>query len=122
MNRTTFELIGDRYLDTQFEEDYIEELEAELKGRNIVGLRRIVYEYIAASSLWWNFLWWEWGSLNEKDVKIEWIQNLVFFTSAGFLGYYFVGFKFCIFVVCILHLCTMLMGISLRAGTKLTKR
>lgn len=86
MDRSTFSIIGDRYLDTQHDDDYIQSLEAELKRRGVTGPYRWLLEYVAASSLWWNILWWDWSDLNEEDIKIGWQQNLVVFGVAALVG------------------------------------
>ena len=121
MKQSTFSIIGERYLDTQHDSEYIAGLEKELEDRGIVGIRRWVLEYIAASSLWWNILWWDWCNLDEKDIKIGWVQNLVcFFIPALVFGYILnviVGVS--IFIG--LHLLTTKIGFGLRQGSKLNK-
>lgn len=121
MNRSTFSIIGDRYLDTQHEQTYIESLEAELRSRGVTGIYRWILEYIAASGLWWNILWWDWSSLNEKDVKIGWVQNLVLFGLATLIISFMFGVFAGISAFLVLHLLTTWIGFSLRAGTKLSK-
>lgn len=121
MNRSTFSIIGDRYLDTQHDDKYIENLEAELRSRGVTGVYRWFLEYVAASSFWWNILWWDWCSLNEKDIKIGWSHNLVVFGgSALFAGFMF-GATFGVSTFVVLHLLTTWVGFGLRAGTKLNK-
>ncbi len=116
---STFELIGERYLDTQHDDEYLTRLEAELARRRVVGPGRWGREYIAASSLWWNIIWWDWVSLNEEDVRLGWRLNMVLFGAAAlvagvmsksFLGGIagFVGF----------HILTTCIGFGLRQGTK----
>ena len=121
MNRSTFSIIGDRYLDTQHDDEYIERLESELRERGVTGFYRWLLEYIAASSLWWNILWWGWCDLNEKDIKMGWVQNLIVFGLAaivfGFIFNLYVGLG--AFIA--LHLLTTWVGFGLRAGTKLNK-
>jgi len=121
MDRSTFSIIGDRYLDTQHDDEYIQGLESELRRRGVTGLHRWLLEYIAASSLWWNILWWDWCDLNEKDIKIGWVQNLVVFGLAAL----FVAIVFNLYagvaVFIGLHLLTTWLGFGLRAGTKLNK-
>lgn len=122
MNRSTFSIIGDRYLDTQHDDEYIQGLESELKRRGVTGLYRWVLEYIAASSLWWNVLWWDWYDLNERDVKIGWIQNLVVFGLASVTASFIVSFTFGVGVFLALHILTTWLGFGLRSGTKLNKQ
>ena len=104
MERSTFSIIGDRYLDTQFDNEYIEGLEAELKARGITGVRRWVLEYVAASSLWWNIIWWDWCDLNEKDVKIGWQQNIVGFGFLSLVMAFFISISAGLITFLILHL------------------
>lgn len=119
--RSTFSLIGDRYLDTQHDAAYIENLERELKRRRVVGLRRIILEYIAASSLWWNVLWWDWCDLNERDIKLGWAQNLVVFGLAAIVAGLIGGLGVAFLCVLAVHFATLAMGLGLRSGTKLNK-
>lgn len=118
--RSTFSIIGDRYLDTQHDSSYIASLEGELKSRGIVGLKRVVFEYIAASSLWWNILWWELWDLDENDMKVGWFLNIPFFlVPAIIIGvlYNLLGF---LLTVLVLHSLTLIIGLGLRVGTKQT--
>ena len=115
--RTTFEIIGDRYLDTQFESEYINQLEVELKLRGVTGTKRLILEYLAASSLWWNVLWWEWVSLNELDVKLGWKQNFVFFGSISLAVWFFLGFTAAVAAFIVVHIATTCLGFLLRRGT-----
>lgn len=122
MNRSTFSIIGDRYLDTQHDDEYIQGLESELKRRGVTGLYRWVLEYIAASSLWWNVLWWDWCDLNERDVKIGWTQNLVVFGLASVAASFIFSLTFGVGVFLALHILTTWLGFGLRSGTKLNKQ
>ena len=122
MNRSTFSIIGDRYLDTQHDDEYIQGLESELKHRGVTGLYRWVLEYIAASSLWWNVLWWDWCDLNERDIKIGWTQNLVVFGLASVTASFIFSFTFGVGVFLALHIFTTWLGFGLRSGTKLNKQ
>ena len=120
-NRTLFSIIGDRYLDTQHDHEYIERLELELKRRNIVGFKRVLYEYLAASSLWWNIFWWDWEDLDERDVRFGWNQNLVIFSIIGLLTGLFFNWSIALLTVIAIHLLTLKVGLSLRKGTKPNK-
>ena len=51
-----FSMIGERYLDTQHSTEYIQRIELRLKEFGIVGVKRWLLEYVAASAFWWNFL------------------------------------------------------------------
>ena len=42
--RSTFSLIGDRYLDTQHDAEYIASLERELQVRGVVGVKRVSWQ------------------------------------------------------------------------------
>jgi len=116
-DKSTFALIGERYLDTQHDASYIRELEAELATRGIVGLRRAIYEYIAAGALWWNFLWADWVGLDERDVRIGWLTNAVVFGVVALLTGYFMGLTAAIVSVVVLHGLTVGLGLAGRAGT-----
>ncbi|WP_213608149.1 hypothetical protein [Pseudoalteromonas sp.] len=122
MNRSTFSIIGERYLDTQHDDEYIQGLESELKLRGVTGLYRWLLEYIAASSLWWNVLWWDWCDLNERDVKIGWTQNLVVFGLASVAASFIFSLTFGVGVFLALHILTTWLGFGLRSGTKLNKQ
>ncbi|WP_346840061.1 hypothetical protein [Microbulbifer sp. SAOS-129_SWC] len=122
MDRSTFSIIGDRYLDTQHDDEYIDNLESELRERGVTGIYRWLLEYIAASSLWWNILWWDWCDLNEKDIKIGWVQNLVAFGLSAIVAAFVVGFYAGVGTFLALHILTTWVGFGLRAGTKLNKR
>jgi hypothetical protein len=121
MNRSTFSIIGDRYLDTQHDAEYIENLEAELRSRGVTGIYRWALEYVAASSFWWNILWWDWCDLNEKDIKIGWVQNLVVFGVVALVAAFMFGIYVGVLAFLVLHLVTTWVGFGLRAGTKLNK-
>jgi hypothetical protein len=114
---STFSLIGERYLDTQHDPSYIARLEAELERRGIVGLRRVLYEYVAASGLWWNVFWWNWCSLNERDVRLGWTLNLVLFGVAGIVVALASRFAVGLLAVVVLHVLTLWVGFGLRKGT-----
>lgn len=116
---STFSLIGDRYLDTQHDDDYIDSIERQLRSRGIVGVKRVIVEYIAASSLWWNVIWWEWGSLDERDVKAGWGCNLVVFAVAAVVSGALWGLWASLFCVLACHGATLWIGLGLRSGTKL---
>ncbi len=75
MARSTFSLIGERYLDTELDERDIHYLEQELRQRGVVGWRRWWREYLAATGLWWNVFWWEWQELNEDHIQYGWRLN-----------------------------------------------
>jgi hypothetical protein len=117
-NRSTFSLIGDRYLDTQHDATYIQSLESELSRRGIVGAKRVAYEYVAASSLWWNFLWMDWVGLNERDVRVGWISNLVLFGICAGAATFFFGPLWAVATFLALHVLTTWMGLELRAGSR----
>ena len=120
-SRTLFSLIGDRYLDTQHDQEYIDRLESELKRRNIVGFKRVLCEYLAASSLWWNILWWDWEDLDERDVRFGWNQNLIVFGIIGLLIGFFASWNIALITVIVIHLLTLRIGLDLRKGTKPNK-
>lgn len=114
---TNFALIGERYLDTQFEPEYIVALEAELAGRGVRGPKRLAYEYVATSSLWWNVFWWEWRSLTEFDVRFGWLSNLVVFgIASGILWLWFDVWAAMVGLLS-LHLLTISIGLKLRQST-----
>lgn len=118
-NRTTLSIIGDRYLDIKFDDEYVNSIEVELKQRGVSGLYRWVLEYIAASSLWWSLLWWDRCELSAKDMKIGWGQNiLVFGLSAGLMALIFniyVG----LIILLTAHLTTLWLGLRIRSATRL---
>jgi len=119
-DRPIFDLIGDRYLDYQFDEEYIRDLESELRSRGIVGIKRCLLEYIAASSLWWNVIWWDWNSLNAWDIKLGWLLNLELFGLLSLLIGIVIGIDAGMVCFLFLHLCTTGLGLLLRAGTRKT--
>ncbi|MFN5027789.1 MAG: hypothetical protein ACK5D9_01445 [Burkholderiales bacterium] len=114
---STYALIGERYLDTQHDLAYVQQIESELAARGIIGFRRLLYEYIAGSALWWNFLLWEWVRLDEKDVRIGWIGNLILFSVSGAAIGYFFGTSAALIGVAIMHTVTLMLGLSLRSST-----
>ena len=111
--RSSFSLIGERYLDIQHDTDYIERLESELVRRGIVGIKGCLMEYLAAFSLWWNLFLWEWTELNAQDVKQGWIANVVVF---GVISIRFGSLGF-VSTLLILHVATLALGLALRAGS-----
>lgn len=121
MDRSAFSIIGDRYLDTQHDDEYIEHLESELGRKGVTGIFRWVLEYIAASSLWWNLLWWDWCDLNERDIAIGWVQNLVVFGLAAIVATFLFSLSVGAGSFLALHLLTTWLGFWLRAGTRLNK-
>ena len=121
MKQSTFSIIGERYLDTQHDDAYIEKLEQELERRKIKGFKRFLYEYIAASGLWWNIFWWEWCDLNEKDIKYGWIQNFAFFGTISAILTFMFNFWGGLGAFIVLHLLTTKIGFSLKNGSKLNQ-
>jgi hypothetical protein len=117
-DRSTFSLIGDRYLDTQHDAEYIQRLENELSRRGVVGVKRLAYEYVAASGLWWNFLWLDWVGLDEREVRIGWISNLVVFGVLSLIAWFYFGLLGAIATFLILHGLTMWMALEARAGSR----
>ena len=117
-NRSTFSLIGDRYLDTQHDTAYIQSLESELSRRRIVGIKRLAYEYIAASSLWWNFLWMDWVGLSERDVRVGWISNLVVFGACAVAAGIVFGLVWAVAGFLFPHALTTWMGVELWKGSR----
>jgi hypothetical protein len=117
-NRSTFSLIGDRYLDTQHDAAYIQSLENELSRRGVVGVKRAAYEYVAASGLWWNFIWLDWVGLNERDIRIGWISNLVAFGICSAVAGFYLGLVWAVATFVILHVLTTWVGFEGRAGSR----
>lgn len=125
-HRSTFSIIGDWYLDTQHEPEHMRQLEEELESRGVTGIKRMFYDYLAASSLWWNVIWWEWVELDEKDVRMGWICNMALFgIIAAILGIYFwvkrdiaCGATVALISLLLMHVITTLLGFSLRGGKK----
>lgn len=116
-SRTTFSLIGDRYLDTQFQPEDIALVERELQARGIVGPKRWLVEHIAAGGLWWNIVWWEWINLNGRDICIGWLYNLIIGSALfSFVGHY-VGWHAAFASIMLAHFITLYVGFSLRSGT-----
>src|SRR5262245_36490498 len=116
-DESTFALIGERYLDSQHDLAYVQELEAELASRGIVGLRRAGYEYVAAGALWWNFVWMDWICLDESDVRVGWISNAVVFGMIAIVAGYHMGLMSALVSLVVLHLTTLGMGFFLRGGS-----
>jgi len=114
---STFELIGQRYLDSWHEAAYVQQLELELKARGVIGVRRWLYEYAAASGLWWNVLWWEWIRLDGNDVRRGWIHNIVLLCILGLVASYFGGPLAAAIAVIAGHAATVAIGLELRKGT-----
>ncbi|NQD37626.1 hypothetical protein HPT27_11375 [Permianibacter sp. IMCC34836] len=112
---SAFELIGIRYLDTEHEATLLRSVDAELSRRNIVGIRRIVLDYIAASAFWWNILWWDEASLGGKDVLFGWSSNLAAFGLCSVLVGVFLGNMFGLLAFLFLHLATTRLGFKMRA-------
>lgn len=111
-----FDLIGERYLDTEHSKAYLDKVEKQLKARNVVGLKRFFLEYIGASTFWWNVIWWDWVSLNERDVIFGWILNIITFGLSGYLStLVFPWWSFWV-VFGLLHLVTLTMGLKMRQG------
>jgi hypothetical protein len=115
--RSSFALIGERYLDTQHDASHILELEAELTRRGIVGLRRALYEYVAAGSLWWNFLWQDWAGLDGRDVRNGWLTNVVVFGGLALAAWIIFGPAAAVLSVLVLHGLTVWIGLTARAGS-----
>ena len=115
--QSTCSLIGDRYLDTQHSLEYLRKLELELARRGMKGARRWFYEYLAASAFWWNIIWWEWCSLNERDLIIGWAMNFVFFGIMAVLASVFLHWYLGVSTFFILHVATVKIGFSLRNGS-----
>lgn len=124
-------MIGERYLDTEHDLHSIKLLEIELSRRGIMGVKRLFYEYLAASSLWWNIIWWEHVSLDENDVRAGWRLNIIVFgffaLLLGICYWYWVkrdiacGAMVASISLLIMHMITTGIGFSLRDGTKIQK-
>ena len=114
---STFALVGERYLDNQHDPAHLQALETELALRRVVGLRRAAYEYVAASALWWNVVWWEWIRLDHRDIRIGWLQNLALFLGVAIAVWHFSGGMAALVSVAVLHGLTLLIGLRLRSGS-----
>jgi len=115
---STFALIGERYLDIQHDAEYLAALDAELRDRRVIGLKRVFYEYIAASALWWNIIWWAWTSLDERDIKIGWVFNLLVFGVLALGVGAYCGAYVALGVMVSLHLVSLGIGLLLRKGSQ----
>ena len=111
---SVFALIGERYLDTKHSRSYLNEVDAELKIRGIVGLNRLLLEYIAASALWWNLIWWEWIKLDTKDILFGWLSNAVAFLLLGLSLWRVFGPLVALPAVILVHLYTLRLGVRIR--------
>jgi hypothetical protein len=116
--RPTLSLIGERYLDTQHDAEYIGRLEGELTRRGVTGARRFALEYLAASSLWWNVLWMDWVALDRRDVRIGWISNLVVMAVLAAFCAYFAGPIVAVIAVASFHALTLWIGFELYWGSR----
>jgi hypothetical protein len=116
--RPTLSLIGERYLDTQHDAQYIEQIESELGRRGVVGVRRFALEYVAASSLWWNVLWMDWVALDQRDMRIGWISNLAVMLILAAFCAYFAGAIVALIAVASFHALTLWMGFELYRGSR----
>jgi hypothetical protein len=105
----------------QHDPEYIAQLESELGRRGVVGFKRGVLEYLTASALWWNIIWWEWVALDGRSVLLGWIQNLIVLGIAAAVLGYLLGPTAAAIGVLLLHGTTLWLGLSLRRGTKLDK-
>ena len=105
-------------MDTQHDAAYIQSLEADLSRRGIVGVKRAAYEYVAASSLWWNFLWMDWAGLDERDVRVGWISNLVLFGICAAAAGFFFGLVWALATFLIQHVLTTWIGFEFWAGSR----
>jgi hypothetical protein len=115
---SVFALIGERYLDTRHDAEYIEKLEEALALRGIIGVKRLAYEYVAAPALWWNVSWWDWVSLDGADVEIGWTYNLGLFGAVAALVGVVFGSVPALGTAISLHLLTLLVCLGLRTGTR----
>jgi hypothetical protein len=116
---TVLSLIGERYLDTQHDRESIAWNEARLSALGIVGLKRWALEYLAASSLWWNVLWWEWGTLDGRHISYGWTLNLIVFQLVGIALLFIFGPKAALVGPLLLHGLTTWIGFSIRSGSVL---
>ena len=116
-NRNTLSIIGDRYLDIKFDDEYIGSIETELEKRGVTGLYRWVLEYVAASSLWWSVIWWDMYELTFRDMRIGWGKNLVLFGLLALLVTWLFNVYVGLAVVMAVHLVTLWWGLKLRAAT-----
>lgn len=119
MHRSTLALIGDRYLDTQHDADYIATVESELKRRGVTGIKRFVLEYISASSLWVNIILWEWEELDGKDVAFGWATNLVVYGATFLFFSYVFSVEVGLYGILATHIATTLLGLGARFGNKI---
>jgi hypothetical protein len=76
-----------------------------------------MYEYLAASSLWWNFFAWEWVQLDDRAVRAGWIMNAALFGALAAAAGYFRGIVAALVVAALAHVATLVLGLFLRAGT-----
>lgn len=116
--RPTLSIIGERYLDTQHDAQYIAQLESELVRRGVVGTKRFALEYVAASSLWWNVLWMDWVALDQRDVRLGWISNLVVMAILAAFCAYFGGALVALIAVLGFHALTLWIGLELYRGSR----
>lgn len=112
--KKVFQLIGERYLDTQFDNDYLENLDNQLKSLYIVGPIRLLFEYIAASALWWNILCWEWAFLTLFDVLYGWALNIILFGVIWVISALLFNMLVASVFVIILHIFTLVLAYRMR--------
>lgn len=96
---STWELLGQPYLDTEMPE-YSQACKAELQSRGIVGVKLLTMKLIAAGGFCWNLLWWEWVNLSGRDVVFGWISNLILVSVI--LAAFWIHWVFGIVVLCTL--------------------
>lgn len=73
----TWKILGAPYLDTEHDPEWKEAFQAEFKRRGITGFALRWRQIITALGLWWNVIWWEWGSLGKQDIIFGWASNFV---------------------------------------------
>lgn len=119
MKQTTLSIIAERYLDTEHTIGYIKALEAELRKRKVTGIKRWALEYLAASSLWWNIIFWEWSHFDGSDIFAGWRMNLILFSITSLIITFIFTFKAGIINFFVLHVVTTTLGFLLRQGSKM---
>lgn len=116
--RSSWEIIGDRFLDTRLSSAHLQANERALRAQGITGWRRLLMEYLACVGLSWNLLWWDADSLNGSDIASGWgyhaFLQLLCLLVFGLL----LSVKAALIICLLFHLLVVVLGLGLRAGTR----
>lgn len=112
-----YQTIGEFYLFTVHDKEYVQYLENQLAKAGIQGFKRKLLNYFAAGGLWWNLNPVEFDELGFRDIIFGWIIVILLYLIIGVVIYIFFGFYIATLVALLVHFFILVMGYAVPKQT-----